>query len=92
MSDIQSTSGPIVSFDIRQILTFITFLGVMSGALAYVIEVRNDVRANTLELIALRGQMESMRTQVEDVGRAKLLYCAGRRADTARSALPDIGC
>jgi hypothetical protein len=91
MSDLHATSGPTITFDIRQVLTFITFLSVMASAVGYVLQLRNDVRANTLEIVAVKAQVEALRAGAEEVQRAKLLYCAGRRNDTA-STVPDIGC
>lgn len=85
------TSGPTVTFDIRQILTFITFLSALMAALGYVMQLRNDVRSNTLEMVEMKREMQSLRDAAEDIGRAKLLYCAGRRVDTTVT-LPDIGC
>lgn len=85
------TSGPTVTFDIRQILTFITFLSALMAALGYVMQLRNDVRVNTLEILELKREMQMLRDAAEDIGRAKLLYCAGKRSDTT-GTLPDIGC
>jgi cell division protein FtsL len=84
-------SGLSVTFDIKTIVTVLTVLSPLLVGASFVLQLRQDVRQNASVIAQQRVELSELRTMVEDVQRARLIYCAGVRRDTSRS-LPDAAC
>lgn len=83
--------GISVTFDIRSILMVVTVLSPLLVGASFLLQLRQDVRQNAAVIAQQRIELSELRTAVEDVQRARLVYCAGVRRDTSRT-LPDAAC
>jgi hypothetical protein len=101
--EVERRRGTLVSFDVRQLLSFAALLTALISGLGYVMQLRNDTRDTALKNIELARQLdahaaeskqryEALTARVADIERAKLLFCAARGTGGTTETLPNIGC
>jgi len=84
----------VVSFDLRSILITLGLLVPLVALITNVLQVRQDVRTNTLRASAQEARIQALEQKAREGDNVMLRYCIARReaADSAGRYLPDIGC
>ena len=90
-TDTPKRGGLSVTFDIQTIVIVLTLLSPLLVGASFLLQLRQDVRHNASVIAQQRVELSELRTALEDVQRARLVYCAGVRRDTSRT-LPDAAC
>lgn len=83
-----------VAIDIRSLLFLVGCIGPLVAIISLILQVRQDLRNNTMRLIDIdqreKAHYEEVHAVTEEFKRTKLLYCTGLRRDSTRA--PDADC
>jgi hypothetical protein len=88
----------LVSFDLKSILMVIGLLGPLVAIITSVLQVRQDVRGNSVRLTAVEVRQEALEAKYNEDRRewerARTIFCTARKTEDSIRArvLPDIGC
>jgi len=88
-----------VAIDLKSLLMLIALIGPLVAVITMVLQVRQDVRGNSIRATVLETRMQTMEGRMTEMERARVIYCAGRRAAASRDRsdsttvrIPDAGC
>jgi hypothetical protein len=88
-----------VAVDLRSLLMVIALIGPLAAVITMVLQVRQDVRGNSIRATVLETRMQAVENRLSEAERARVIYCAGRRAagfrdrsDSSTVRIPDAGC
>jgi len=91
-----------IAVDLKSILVLVGLLGLLVAVITMVLQVRQDVRGNSVRATVMETRMQSLESRMAEQERARVIFCAGRRAamaakdrgDSAGSTvrIPDAGC
>jgi len=97
--------GFVVAIDLKSVIIFVSLLSPLVALLTFGLQVRQDVRVNTMSMAAFRAELDSYQadtqakmvayeTRIVALERAKLVFCAQVQNDTVRQQreLASIGC
>jgi hypothetical protein len=82
---------------IRSLLLLVALLGPLVAVITLVLQVRQDVRSNSIRLTVTETRMQALETRMAEAEKARLIFCAGRREmrnDSTRNGIrvPDANC
>ena len=86
-----------VAVDLKSLLLLIGLLGPLVAVITLVLQVRQDVRSNSMRATVMEARMQTLEGRVAEIEKARLVFCAGRRemrSDSTRNGIriPDANC
>lgn len=92
MSEPQQHADISVNLNLKAILGGLAALTPLVVGLTMVLQIRQDVRANTTKLLLIEQRVEDHEKRITAGERAMLTHCISREADSLRARSPDAGC